>query len=79
MSAFEKFARPYFQTETRLCFRVRVDGSNGQIRFYVVRFSYLTRFLREVMKTMFGSQVVIMEMMHYELPVTSSFVEELPF
>lgn len=79
MSAFEKFARPYFQTETRLCFRVRVDGSNGQIRFYVVRFSYLIRFLREVMKTMFGSQVVIMEMMHYELPVTSFFVEELPF
>lgn len=79
MPAFEKFARPYFQTETRLCFRVRVDGSNGQIRFYVVRFSYLIRFLREVMKTMFGSQVVIMEMMHYELPVTSFFVEELPF
>lgn len=79
MSAFEKFARPYFQTETRLCFRVRVDGSNGQIRFYVVRFSYITRFLREVMKTMFGSQVVIMEMMHYELPVSSFFVEELPF
>lgn len=79
MSAFEKFARPYFQTETCLCFRVRVDGSTGQTTFYVVRFSYLIRFLREVMKTMFGSQVVIMEMMHYELPVTSFFVEELPF
>lgn len=79
MSAFEKFSRPYFQTETRLCFRVRVDGSNGQIRFYVVRFCYLIRFIREVMKTMFGSQVVIMEMMHYELPVASFFVEELLF
>lgn len=79
MSAFEKFARPYFQTETRLCFRVRVDGSNGQVRFYVVRYSYLIRFIRDVMKTVPGSFVVVMEMMHYELPVTSFFVEELPF
>lgn len=79
MSAFEKFARPYLQTETRLCFRVRVDGSNGQVRFYVVRYSYLTRFIREVMKTIPGSYVVVMEKMHYELPITSFFVEELPF
>lgn len=79
MSAFEKFARPYLQTETRLCFRVRVDGSNGQVRFYVVRYSYLTRFIREVMKTIPGSYVVVMEMMHFELPITSFFVEELPF
>lgn len=79
MSAFEKFARPYLQTETRLCLRVRVDGSNGQVRFYVVRYSYLTRFIREVMKTVPGSYVVVMEMMHYELPVTSFFIEELPF
>lgn len=79
MSAFEKFARPYLQIETRLCFRVRVDGSNGQVRFYVVRYSYLTRFIREVMKTIPGSYVVVMEMMHYELPITSFFVEELPF
>lgn len=79
MSAFEKFARPYLQTETRLCFRVRVDGFNGQVRFYVVRYSYLTRFIREVMKTIIGSYVVVMEMMHYELPINSFFVEELPF
>lgn len=79
MSAFEKFARPYFQTETRLCFRVRVDGSDGQVRFYVVRYSYLTRFIRHVMKTVPGSYVVVMEKMHYELPITSFFVEELPF
>lgn len=79
MSFFDKFARPYLQTETRLCFRVRVDGSNGQVRFYVVRYSYLTRFIREVMKTAPGSYVVVMEMMHYQLPITSFFVEELPF
>ena len=79
MSAFEKFVRPYFQTVTRLCFRVRVDGSNGQVRFYVVRFCNLTRFIREVMKTVPGSYVVVMEMMHYELPINSFFVEELPF
>lgn len=79
MSAFEKFARPYLQTETRLCFRVRVDGSNGQVRFYVVRYSYLTRFIREFMKTVPASYVVVMEMMHYQLPITSFFVEELPF
>lgn len=79
MSAFEKFARPYLQTETRLCFRVRVDGSNGQVRFYVVRYSYLTRFIREFMKTVPRSYVVVMEMMLYQLPITSFFVEELPF
>ena len=79
MSAFEKFARPYFHTVTRLCFRVRVDGSNGQVRFYVVRYCYLTRFIRDVMKTVSGSYVVVMEKMHYELPITSFFVEELPF
>lgn len=78
MSAFSKFARPYFKTEICLCFRVRVEGSNGHVIFYVVRYSYLAHFIRDFMKNVPGSYIVVLESLHYELPIHSFFVDE-PF
>ena len=79
MSAFEKFARPYFQTETRLCFRVCLNRPDGSTTLYVVRYSYLTRFISCVMKDIPGASVTVLEKLHYQLPITSFFVEVLPF
>ena len=79
MPAFEKFARPYFQTETRLCFRVCLNRPDGSTTLYVVRYSYLTRFIRCVMKDILGASVTVLEKLHYPLPITSFFVEVLPF
>lgn len=79
MSAFEKFARPYFQTETRLCFRVSLNRPDGSITLYVVRYSCLTRFIRCFMNDIPGASVTVLEKLSYKLPITSFFVEELPF
>lgn len=79
MSAFEKFARPYFQTETRLCFRVCLNRPDGSTTLYVVRYSCLTRFVRRVMNDISGASVTVFERLLYPLPITSFFVEVLPF
>lgn len=79
MSAFEKFARPYFQTETRLCFRVCLNRPDGSTTLYVVRYSYLTRFIRCIMNDIPGASVTVLEKLSYKLPITSFFVEVLPF
>lgn len=79
MSAFENFARPYFQTENRLGFRVSVVRPNGSTTMYVVRYSFTTKFIRTVMKDIPDSQVNVFEMVRYDFPLNDYFVEVLPF
>ena len=79
MSNFEKFARPYFRTETRLCFRVCLTRPDGSTTIYIVRYSYLIRFIRCFMNDNSGCYVTVLEKLHYPLPIQSFFVEVLPF
>ena len=79
MSAFEKFARPFFQTEKRLCFLVCLNRPDGSTTLYVVRYSYLTRFISCVMKDVLGASVTVLEKLFYPLPIQSFFIEVLPF
>lgn len=79
MSAFEKFARPYFQTVDRLCFCVSVSTPNGCVTSYIVRFCYLTRFINSVLKDMPGSNVTVLSKLHYNMPIAAYFVQDLPF
>lgn len=79
MSNFEKFIRPYYQTVDCLCFRVCLNRPDGSTTLYVVRYSYLTRFIRCVMHTIPYVTVTVLEKLHYSLPVQSFYVEVLPF
>ena len=79
MSNFEKFARPYFRTETRLCFRVCLTRPDCSTTIYIVRYSYLIRFIRCFMNDIPGAYVTVLEKLHYPLPIQSFFVEVLPF
>jgi hypothetical protein len=79
MSRFKKLASSSVKTKTRLCFLVRVNYCFGDVRYFAVRYCYLTTFIHSVMKSVVADDVVVMQMFHRELPVTSFYSEELPF
>lgn len=78
MSRFKKLAFSSVKTKTRLCFLVRVNYRDGDVRCFAVRYCYLTTFIRVVMKSLVADNVVVVQMFHHVLPVTS-FCKELPF